>query len=141
MKQTFLLLLLSASLCFGFTQKQTLAQQTGTVALSENQTTIKWDSQDINLGIIKHQVPKTVEFTFTNSGKKPLIITDVKTSCGCTVAEFPKEPIAPGKKGVIKAIYSAGSIGPFHKSLTVTANIPQTRVDLNIHGEVKAEVK
>jgi hypothetical protein len=141
MKQTFLLLLLSATLCFGFTQKQTIAQNAGTVAVGENQTTIKWDAQDMDLGVIKHQVPKTVEFTFTNSGKAPLIISDVKTSCGCTVAEFPKEPIAPGKKGVIKAIYSAGSIGPFYKSLTVTANIPEYKVELNIHGEVKADVK
>ncbi|MGZ5244335.1 MAG: DUF1573 domain-containing protein [Bacteroidia bacterium] len=141
MKQTFLLLLLSATLCFGFTQKQTPVQTGNTVATGDNQTIIKWDSQDMNLGIIKHQVPKTVEFTFTNAGKKPLIITDVKTSCGCTVAEYPKEPIAPGKKGIIKAIYSAGSVGPFHKSLTVTANIPEVKVDLNIHGEVKADVK
>ncbi len=137
MKHTLLLFLLATTLCFGAANAQTASKAPASGTATETTTTVKWDNQDMNLGVIKHQVPQNVEFTFTNTGKAPLIIADVKTSCGCTVAEFPKEPIMPGKKGTIKAIYNAGSIGPFHKSLTVTANIPQSRIDLNISGEVK----
>ncbi|RYD75986.1 MAG: DUF1573 domain-containing protein [Sphingobacteriales bacterium] len=136
MKQLLLLFLVAAS--FSFTSKNAKLPVNSTFAVvADNQTTVKWENQEIDLGIIKHQVPKTVEFVFTNTGKTPLIITDVKTSCGCTVAEYPKEPIAPGAKGAIKAMYSAGSMGKFSKFITVTANIPGNKVDLNIFGEVQ----
>ena len=95
MKKTFLLLFLSAGLCFSFAPEKNLIRAESNVTTAETLTTIKWETQDMDLGTIKHQVPKTVEFAFTNSGKVPLIITEVKTSCGCTVAEYPKEPIAP----------------------------------------------
>ena len=60
------------------------------------------------------------EFVFTNIGKEPLIISKAKGSCGCTVPEWPKEPIMSGETGVIKVNYDEKRIGSFNKSITIT---------------------
>ena len=59
---------------------------------------------------------------FTNTGKEPLIIEKAKGSCGCTVPEWPKEPIAPGETAVIKINYDEKRVGPYTKSITITSN-------------------
>jgi len=82
-------------------------------------------------------VPVTHEFTFTNSGTVPLVITNVQASCGCTTPDWSKDPVMPGGKGFIKATYSAASIGAFDKSVTVTANVEEGFVSLRIKGEVE----
>lgn len=64
----------------------------------------------------------TFEFEFANTGTKPLVLTNVAPSCGCTIADWPKEPIMPGKKGVIKATYNASGVGNFQKNITVHSN-------------------
>ncbi|KAB2917186.1 MAG: DUF1573 domain-containing protein [Bacteroidetes bacterium] len=73
-------------------------------------------------GNIPQNVPATHEFLFTNTGKAPLIINSANASCGCTVPEYTKEPIMPGKTGVIKVVYNAASMGNFTKSVTVNSN-------------------
>lgn len=63
------------------------------------------------------------EFTFTNTGKEPIIINQVQASCGCTTPTWSKEPVLPGQKGSIKAVYSTqGRPGSFTKTVTVTSN-------------------
>ncbi len=62
------------------------------------------------------------EFTFTNNGIAPLIISNAKGSCGCTVPVWPKEPIAPGQSNVIKVKYDTKRIGAFNKSITISSN-------------------
>ena len=59
-------------------------------------------------------------FTFTNTGKSDLLITDAKGSCGCTVPDYKKEPIKPGEKGMVAATFNAASGGMFQKSVTIT---------------------
>lgn len=77
------------------------------------------------------------EFEFTNTGKSPVIISNVSASCGCTTPFWTKDPVLPGKKGKITASYnSAGRPGAFHKTVTVTSNAePATKV-LTIKGAV-----
>lgn len=76
-------------------------------------------------------------FKFTNTGKSPLIISNVETSCGCTVSEYSKEAIAPGKQGWIKATYdSYGRPGSFQKTITVHANTFPNTTKLLIIGDV-----
>ncbi len=89
-----------------------------------------------DLGKIEHQKPVTVEFEFTNNGISPLQITDVKTSCGCTASDWPKEAVAPGQKASIKATYNAASLGVFSKTVTVYSNAEQTTTLLKLKGEV-----
>ncbi|OFX76962.1 MAG: hypothetical protein A2X12_07980 [Bacteroidetes bacterium GWE2_29_8] len=76
------------------------------------------------------------EFTFTNTGKEPLILTDVRSSCGCTVPKWPNEPIMPGQKGSIKVKYDTNRIGAINKSVTVLSNAKNATVTLRIKGTV-----
>ena len=61
----------------------------------------KFDKETFDFGKIPTTKPVSVEFKFTNIGEKPLIITNVAASCGCTVPEWPKTPIKKGQTGVI----------------------------------------
>ena len=75
-------------------------------------------------------------FKFRNEGKEPLILSNVKASCGCTVPTWPKEPILPGKEGTITATYNTqGRPGPFTKTITVTSNASESNKILYIKGE------
>lgn len=75
-------------------------------------------------------------FKFTNVGKAPLIISNVKGSCGCTVPTKPEEPIMPGETGEIKVKYATNRIGPFSKTVTITSNAYEPTVVLKIKGRV-----
>lgn len=76
-------------------------------------------------------------FRFTNTGKSDLIITQAKGSCGCTVPEWPKEPIPPGETGSMRVTYdSKGRKGPFNKTVKITANTVPNTTMLYIEGDV-----
>ena len=92
-------------------------------------TNITWlDSTSRNYGSIAEGRTLEVAYRFLNSGNKPLIISRVQPSCGCTVAEQPEAPIMPGKEGVIKASFnSEGRIGVNHKKIYVMANTRGTQ--------------
>lgn len=99
-----------------------------------------FDNETIDYGTIPHNADGKREFTFTNNGTKPLIITNATGSCGCTVPTFPKEPIAPGVKGVIGVKYATDRVGPFTKSVTITSNAEGTpSKTLSIKGTVLAD--
>jgi hypothetical protein len=77
-------------------------------------------------------------FEFKNTGDAPLIIKEVKSTCGCTVPSWPKDPIAPGKSGKIEVKYNMG-LGPIRKTITVqsnASNYPDGVVPLKLKGEV-----
>jgi len=79
----------------------------------------------------------THEFKFTNTGKEPLILSNVHASCGCTTPSWPKEPVLPGKDAVILVTYNTqGRIGPFTKSITITSNADQPSKVIYIKGTV-----
>jgi len=73
-------------------------------------------------GDIKYDGDPYCSFEFENKGDEPLIITNAKGSCGCTVPEWPKEPIAPGAKGTIRVKYDTKRPGDINKSVTITSN-------------------
>jgi DNA-binding protein YbaB len=79
----------------------------------------KFANETIDLGKIKQSVPATATFTVTNIGNEPLIIEQASPTCGCTIGDYTKEPIAPGKTGTITATYNAAAATHFTKSLTV----------------------
>ena len=72
-----------------------------------------------DFGKIKQNVPAAATITVTNIGTDPLLIETATPSCGCTVSDYTKTPIAPGKTGTIKATYNAAALGQFDKTLTV----------------------
>ena len=86
-------------------------------------TTIQWIDSIKNLGRINEGQKLEVAFRFKNTGDKPLIIQSVRPGCGCTVADYPKEPIAPGSEGEITGSFdSNGRENLQRKEITVTAN-------------------
>lgn len=98
---------------------------------------IKFDSLIANYGVINKGDNGVRYFTFTNIGNEPLIISAAKSSCGCLVASWPREPILPRGKGRIKAVYSTYRIGKINKSITVLSNAINGNIKvLRIKGEV-----
>ena len=79
----------------------------------------------------------TCEFTFTNTGRGQLVLKNVKSSCGCTVPEWPKEPIRTGDTGVIKVWYDTQRVGSFSKSIYVYSNAVNSPNRLMISGRVR----
>ena len=79
----------------------------------------KFKAEVIDFGKLEQNKPQTVTFYVTNIGDAPLIIESANPTCGCTIGEYTKAPIAPGKQGVIKATYNAASLGSFDKKLGV----------------------
>ena len=67
---------------------------------------------------------------------EPLILSNVTSSCGCTVPTWPQEPILPGKSDVIKVTYNTNNVGPINKTITVTSNAKTSRLVLSIKGTV-----
>jgi hypothetical protein len=85
--------------------------------------------------------PVSHVFTFKNAGNAPLVIQNVETSCGCTSPEYTKEPVQPGKSGIVKATFDpSGRPNFFDKNLTVISNAENNRVVLTIKGNVEAKV-
>jgi hypothetical protein len=123
----------------------TIAQQlaTNTKVLSllpAGSAVFTWTSTSFDFGKIKAGLPVTHEFSFTNTGETPLVISSVQASCGCTVTDYSKAPIDPGQKGYVKATYNAAKVGQFSKTVTVNANTDGERVQLTIKGEVVEQV-
>jgi hypothetical protein len=83
---------------------------------------IEFSKETHDYGTVKYGADGTCTFDFTNTGTEPLIISNAKGSCGCTVPEWPKEPIAPGATGTIKVSYDTKRPGAISKSVTITCN-------------------
>lgn len=92
-------------------------------------------------GVVLWKHPATATFTVKNEGDKPLVISNVTTSCGCTVADWTKTPIAPGASGIITSVFDAKALGHFQKSVGVYCNASARPVYLTVRGEVSADPK
>lgn len=102
--------------------------------------TITFDSTALDMGRIAEGVQVEKTYNFTNKGKIDLVITDVRASCGCTVAKnWPRMPVAPGAHGAITINFnSEGRPGKQHKTITVVANTTPPTTVLTLSGEVMA---
>ncbi len=106
--------------------------------LNVNAQEIKFDTLEINYGKIDKGANGIREFKFTNTGDQPLIISNAKGSCGCTVPTWPKEPIEKKGTGVISVKYDTQRVGAFSKNVTLTTNAKSGATTvLKIYGEVK----
>ena len=105
------------------------------------QPRISSNKETHNFGQIEWKRPVTVEYTITNTGNLPLVLTNVTTSCACAVADWTKEPIAPGAKGIVKASFDAKALGRFEKSVGIYSNATPNLVYLKFTGEVVQEIK
>ena len=82
-----------------------------------------FDKTTHEFGTILWKNPVTATFKITNKGDKPLVISNVTTSCGCTVADWTKEPIAPGKTGSVSSTFDAKASGRIQKTLGIYCNV------------------
>ena len=102
---------------------------------------INFEATSHDFGIIQQNGDGKFSFKFTNTGKEPLIIQNVRSSCGCTIAKKPSAPILPGESSEIDVKYDTRRIGRFHKNITITSNADNKSVVLYIKGEVKPKPK
>jgi hypothetical protein len=122
--------------------KVSFGQATNTITEARTDVAVaSFDSQTYDFGKIKQGTPVTHEFKFTNTGKVPMIITNVQASCGCTTPDYSKDPVPPGGQGFIKATFNAAAIGNFNKSITITSNVESGYTQLIIRGEVVDQVQ
>jgi hypothetical protein len=104
-----------------------------------NAADFKFEREVHDFGTIKEGVQAEYVFKFTNTGKEPLVITNVQASCGCTTPKWTKEPVKPGESGSVTAIYnSKGRPGNFNKAVTITSNAKTAQKVLFIKGNVEA---
>lgn len=89
---------------------------------SENGAVLTIKEENFSFDTLSYAGNATHTFEITNTGNEPLILTRVSTSCGCDMAEGPREPIAPGKSGFIKYKYDSKRVGPFTKTISITGN-------------------
>jgi len=103
-----------------------------------NAANIAFENKTIDYGKVDKDANGEREFTFTNTGKEPLIISNCVGSCGCTVPQWPRTPIAPGATAAIKVKYDTRRVGRFQKTVTVQSNASNATEVLTIKGEVLA---
>jgi hypothetical protein len=105
-------------------------------AQTASQDSIIFDKLVHDYGTITQGGDGNSVFTFINKGKAPIVLNDVKASCGCTTPEWTRTPVAPGEKGSIKVTYNTNNVGAFSKSITISSNAKNTPVVLIIKGNV-----
>ena len=110
-----------------------------TVKAQEKSAKIEFKSETIDYGEIEKGSDGIRVFEFTNTGDAPLVISDVKSSCGCTIPKKPEAPVLPGKTGEIQVKYDTNRVGPIRKAITVTSNADTPTKVLKIKGTVMAE--
>ncbi len=124
-----ILFLVAAFVAVIFGSKATAQIETG--------AKIEFTKETHDYGTIKNGADGTCVFEFKNTGNEPLIISNAKGSCGCTVPKWPQEPIAPGAKGSIEVKYDTKRTGAINKSVTITSNaINEPTKVIRIKGNV-----
>lgn len=99
---------------------------------------MKFEKEVFDFGNIKQGDKVQYEFEFVNTGKEALIITEAHGSCGCTVPEWPKQPLKKGEKGVIKITFdSTGKQGMQDKTVTITSNSTDSPKILHVKGNIE----
>lgn len=107
-----------------------------------NYTTIHWIDSIKNIGLVNAGTKTEIKFRFKNAGTKPLFIIAARPGCGCTVADYPKEAIAPNAEGVVTAEFDAqkGTQGEFRKNISVITNTKGTTYqNIFFYGQIKKE--
>lgn len=107
-----------------------------TVHAQEKVAKIEFKEDTIDYGEIAQGSDGVRVFEFTNTGDAPLVISNVSSSCGCTVPKWTSDPVQPGQKGSIKVKYDTKRVGPIRKTVTVSSNAETPTIALKIKGKV-----
>ncbi len=109
---------------------------TTTPAAQKPTSPVTWNEVVYDFGEIKKGTPVSHDFSFTNTTKQTVLITNVKASCGCTATNYTKTPVKPGEKATVTATYNAATAGNFSKTVTVSLNENEVPKVLTIKGKV-----
>ena len=115
-------------------------KQAPDAVISTNGPKMTFETMVVDYGEIAKGADPLRKFMFVNDGLEPLVIKSAKGSCGCTVPDYPKEPILPGETGSIDVRYDTQRIGQFTKTVTLTTNINDEKIVLTIKGKVNQEL-
>ncbi|WP_367387893.1 DUF1573 domain-containing protein [Lewinella sp. LCG006] len=138
MKRISLFLVLALGLSISMTAQSTVAPVEQAVETPSTEgPQMEFTTLEVDYGTIEQGSDPYRFFQFTNPGTAPLVITNAKGSCGCTVPTYPKEPILPGNAGEIKVRYDTNRVGPFTKRVTLTTNVGEEPIVLTIKGKVE----
>jgi hypothetical protein len=127
-----ILMICAAVIGFAFTTSVASAQDS-------QKAEFKFNEEKHDFGKVPQGTPVTTVFTYTNIGQEPLILTDVRPTCGCTIADYTKTPVKSNESGFIKITYNAAYAAPFTKTIVVTSNSKTPVKNLIIVGEVVAK--
>ncbi|MBL4744930.1 MAG: DUF1573 domain-containing protein [Flavobacteriaceae bacterium] len=125
-----------ALLFIGFITISAMAQEKTTATIDPNAPVFEFETEVIDYGKIDYKANGLRTFKFKNTGKTPLIITRIQSSCGCTTPKKPEHPIMPGKTGEIDVKYATNRVGGFSKTITVYSNASEKMKRLRIKGIV-----
>lgn len=107
-------------------------------SIAQSGSEISFTEDRHDFGTLEEGPKVSHEFSFKNTGTEPLVLTNVKASCGCTTPSWPKEPVLPGEEGKILVTYStARRLGGFNKSITITSNAVNPTKVIYIKGTVE----
>lgn len=106
------------------------------LSFAQSGAVIKFEKLVHDFGNVTQGDKTEVEFVFTNTGDAPLLLSNVRSSCGCTVPTWPKEPVMPGKSGSIRVRYDSNRTGPINKQVTVESNASNGVIYLKITGNI-----
>ena len=129
----------SLACSLSFLNAQDIAEISSSTASKANSTALAWDKTVHDFGQIPQGIPAEVAFKLTNNSNEVLLIKEVKTTCGCTVAGFSQDPILPGESTAITATYNAKKEGSFNKTIKVYTNQNEDFIPLQLKGEVIVE--
>ncbi len=112
------------------------AQEATVKKADPNAPKFKFETKTVDYGTIEQGSERVRVLSFTNTGKSPLIISNVKGSCGCTVPSVPKEPIMPGASGEISINYDTNRVGQISKTITISSNADRPSITIPVRGKI-----
>lgn len=115
--------------------------ETPEFVVSKSKAKMEFETLDVEYGTIEYDSDPLRKVKFTNTGTEPLVIENARGSCGCTVPEWPKTPIAPGESATIDVRYDTKRVGKISKSITITTNEESGTHRLQVIGEVLPKVE
>lgn len=145
MKKLFIIAVAGLAISFSACNSNKSSQENTQDSVSADSTgaaTIVFENPVYDFGKATDGDKISHDFTFTNTGTSPLIITNASASCGCTVPDYPHEPIAPGASGIIKVVFdTSGKVGLQNKQVIIASNAATPSTELFIKGEVQSLTK
>jgi hypothetical protein len=142
MKKSLLLMMVMLLPVFALIAQSPVTSKAKSEAVTEevkNGPKAEWDKVIADLGDVPFRQNTPAEYTLTNTGNEPLLITSARASCGCTGLKYSQEPILPGQSTTLSVTFNGTGNGPFRKSITVQTNDSDRPTILQIKGTVIKE--